>query len=342
MTTELSIAVVGAGRIGKMHAEIFARTAGARLHGVVDRSRREQHWLRDAGLADARVYASAEEALADKDVEAVVIATSSDMHVELIAAATAAGKKVFCEKPVAFETAAIINLYRNLSKDAIVQIGFNRRFDPVFNALKTQLDNDALGQVYTYHITNRDPRRPPPGFVGASGGMLVDFNIHDFDMLAFLSDLADGAVREVFVRGSNLLQDEAMLAAGDIDTVMISAALNNGTLANIDCTRESGFGYDQRLEVLGERGGLRADNVSQVQCTSLSEAGFLTPPLRENFITRFYESYVEQARVFVAVCKDERACPVGLRETANALAACEAGARSLASGKSEPVFIPQF
>lgn len=332
----VGVAVVGCGRIGKMHAEIFAATPGARLAGVVDRRGQHRDWLTKVAGSDAVLYPDADAVFADDRVDAVCIATSSDSHIALIRSAAAAGKKIFCEKPVGFTAQAIADLYHALPPNTFVQVGFNRRFDPIFRALQQALTAGELGRVYTYHLTNRDPRRPPAGFVGSSGGILLDFNVHDFDMLAFLSG---SAVREVFARGANLLRDEAMLAAGDLDTVMLSVILADGTLANIDCTRESGFGYDQRAEVLGERGGLRADNLHQTQPTRLQEEGLTHAGLRDNFMTRFRESYIAQATAFVAACCGDIATAdvPGLPHAAAAVAAAQAGMQSLKSCKSEAV-----
>ena len=330
----VNFAVIGAGRIGKMHAGIFAATTGGRLCAVVDRSRREPEWTARAGLADVRVYATVDEALADREVDAVIIATASDSHTAIIRAAVAAGKKVFCEKPVAFSAAAVLDLRRNLPPSAVVQVGFNRRFDSAFAAMRDAIAGGQLGRAHSYHIVNRDPLRPPAAFVGSSGGMLIDFNVHDFDTLAFLSG---ARVAEVFARGGNVLQDEAMMAAGDIDTVMINMRLSDGSLANVDCARECNYGYDQRIEVIGERGGLQTGNVSLIRPTHLTNDGALAPPLREDFVARFREAYVEQARVFARVCRGECAVPVGLIDAARALAAAEAGVKSLAGGRSESV-----
>ncbi len=330
----INIIVIGAGRIGKMHADIVGNIPGAVLRGVVDRRQEDKDWLARRGFAQAKLYPDAAAAFADDKADAVLIATSSDSHVALIKDAVAAGKKVFCEKPVAFAAQTLRDLIDTLPQDALVQIGYNRRFDPSFQAMQKSLTDGALGRVYSYHIINRDPRRPPANFVGRSGGMLLDFNVHDFDMLAYLSG---SHVKEVFVRGANLLRDETMLAAGDIDTVMINVLLENGTIANIDCARESNFGYDQRIEVMGEAGGLRTENITRKQPVQLGDDGFLSPPLRGDFIERFYESYQAQTSAFVEVCRGAQPNPVTLHAAAEAVAAAEAGVRSLASGRSEKV-----
>jgi len=326
------IVVVGAGRIGKMHAKIVAAAPGARLVGVVDRRRKDPEWLTRAAaalaqaeLAEAVVYASATEAFADKAVDAVIIASSSPSHSELILAAARAGIKVLCEKPVAFSVAAFDALRRQLDGFSDVQVAFNRRFDPHFFALRQALMRGDLGAVRSYHIVNRDPKRPPADFVGGSGGMLADFNVHDFDMLRFLSG---DDIAEIYVRGANLI-DPALARHGDIDTAMISLRMSGGALASIDCSRETNYGYDQRIEVLGEKGGLRAGGAVRIAPTRLGEDGVLQPPLRENFITYYREAYQRQTEAFLAACVGEKAFSPTLEDTRRAVAVVEAGNESL-------------
>lgn len=325
---EIGIAVVGAGRIGRMHAEIFAATPGASVVGVVDRKRKDPDWPARAGLRDAKIYASAEEAFADKAVDAAVIATSSDCHPELVRAAAAAGKKIFCEKPVAFSAAEIRALDKDIGS-ASVHVGLNRRMDPRFAALQKALAAGRLGRIYSYHIVNRDPKRPPPGFAARSGGMLADFNVHDFDMLRFLSG---GEIAEVYVRGACLIDPE-IEAAGDIDSAVIVSQMADGALASVCCTRETNYGYDQRIEALGEKGALRADNILDEDPVQSGESGCLLPPPRADFIARYRESFEAQARAFVAGAQEGGAYPCTLEDVACAVAVVEAGNESLKSGR---------
>ena len=197
---EIRIAVVGGGRIGMMHAQIVARLPQARLVGVVIRSG-ERSALDAAGLTHAPVFGDLDEAMAAAD--AVLIAASSDAHIELIRRAARAGKHILCEKPVAFEAAQIDALRAEMSDSAggvVIQVGFNRRFDPDFSRLRTMLRERALGRLYLLHIVNMDPRRPPMAFIPRSGGMFRDFNVHDFDMLAALSG---ERIAEVYARGAS-------------------------------------------------------------------------------------------------------------------------------------------
>ena len=337
MKNSTTIAVIGAGRIGRMHAEIVAAMPAASLVGVVDRSRKDPNWATRAAntpalgeLAQATMYASAAEAFADKTVEAVIIATSSSSHVGLILAAAQAGKKILCEKPVAFSVAAFDALQKELGGDGNkVQVAFNRRFDPHFSALQQALTRRDLGAVRSYHIINRDPKRPPADFIGGSGGMLADFNVHDFDMLRFLSG---DNIAEIYARGANLI-DPSLAQHGDIDTAMINIRMTGGALANIDCSRETNYGYDQRIEVLGEKGGLRASPAAQIAPTHYGEDGILHPPLMENFITCYHESYRRQTEAFLAACRGEAAFSPALEDTRRAVAVVEAGNASLQQNK---------
>ena len=324
----LGIAIIGAGRIGRMHAEVFAATPGAEVVGIVDRSRKDPEWPTRAGLDNAAVYASASEAFADKKAKAVVIATASDSHADLIRAAARANKKIFCEKPVAFSAAAIRDLQKDIGK-TFLHVGFNRRFDPRYRKMRDLLAAGRLGRMYSYHIVNRDPKRPPPHFIGGSGGMLADFNVHDFDMLRFLSG---GDIAEVYVRGAGLIPEVA--AAGDIDTAIITAQMENGALASVCCSRETNYGHDQSVEALGEKGALRADNVLEAIPRHYHLEGITDPPPLPDFAARYRESFVAQARAFVAAAQGKNEPPpTALQNAARAVAAVEAGNESLKTNR---------
>lgn len=329
MSNPIGVVVAGAGRIGKMHASIFAKTPGARLAGVVDRRLRRQ-WLGEYGLADVPVFSSAAEALEKTRAEAVVIAASSTAHIELIREVTAAGRHVLCEKPVAFSSAVITALASEMQGfGGVIQAGFNRRFDPQFARIQAAVQAGELGRMYLYRIINRDPRRPPPGFIPRSGGMLADFHCHDLDMLRFLSG---GEIAEVHTYGAQLIADEAM--QGDLDAVVISARMRDGALAGIDGLRETNCGYDQRIEAAGEQGCLRADNIPAHFVRRGSEAGDVQANPRADFIARYRESFEGQAQAFLRAIRGECACPVTLADAAAAMRAVEAAQTSLKENRA--------
>ena len=320
----IGVVVVGAGRIGKMHAEIFARTPGARVVGIVDRHMRRE-WLDDCGLPDVPVFASTAEALEKTGADAAVIAASSTAHVELIREVAAAGRNVLCEKPVAFNSAEIAALAEETRGfEGVIQIGFNRRFDPQFSRIRDAARAGELGRMYLYRIVNRDPRRPPPDFIPRSGGMLADFHSHDMDMLRFLSG---GDIAEIHARGAQLIADESM--KGDLDAVVLSLRMRDGALAGVDGLRETNCGYDQRVEVVGEKGMMRAENIPAHFVSGGSPAGDLRANPRPDFIVRYRESFEIQAREFLRAIRGERECPIGLADAAAAMRAVEAAEKSL-------------
>ena len=329
MLHEVKIAVIGAGRIGRMHAQIFARTPGAEVVGIVERCPRND-WRSKARLDAVRIYSDAAGALANNDTNAVVIATSTDAHIELIRASLAANKKVFCEKPIAFNSEAIEALAREAG-NALVQVGFNRRFDPQFARLAKMLRSNHLGRVFLYHIVNRDPHRPPLNYIPRSGGMFTDFNVHDFDMLRFLSD---SEIVDVYARAANLV-DASIGRAGDVDTAVLSLQLANGALATIDTCRETNCGYDQRAEALGEKGTLRADNVLCDTVIGGTMEGHLAANPLPDFVARYQRSFELQAEAFVAAARGEAECTVGLADAVATVRVAEAAWQSVAENRPQ-------
>ena len=242
------VAVFGAGRIGTVHAENLHRHPDAQVRYVVDV---------DAGAAadlasrcGARV-ASAAEALADEDVAAVVIATSTDTHTGLIKSAAAAGKAIFCEKPIDLDVARAREAVDAVERhDVRLAIGFNRRHDPLFRKIKDGIDAGAVGSVEHVGITSRDPAPPPAGYVARSGGIFRDMMIHDFDMARWL--VGEEPV-EVFAAGS-VLFDRNIGEADDVDSAVALLRTASGKLCSISNSRHCSDGYDQRIEVFGSSG----------------------------------------------------------------------------------------
>lgn len=329
----VGIIVVGAGRIGKMHADIFARQPRARLSGIVDRHLRRE-WLDEYGLSEVPVFESTTEALAKTAAEAAVIATSSTAHVELIREVTAAGRHVLCEKPIAFSSSAITQLAEETRGfSGVIQVGYNRRFDPQFSRIQAAVQAGDLGRIYLYRITNRDPRRPPADFIPRSGGMLADFHCHDMDMLRFLSGSEPA---EIHARGAQLIADKAM--QGDLDAMVLSLRMADGALAGVDGLRETHCGYDQRIEVVGEHGMRRAENIPDHFVAAGSPAGDLHANPRPNFIARYRESFEIQARAFLAAIRGERECKVTLTDAAAAMQAVEAAQKSLQENRAVEIW----
>ncbi len=251
----LRIAVLGAGRIGRIHAGNAAASPEARLVGVadVDRSAAEQVAAAHGARADA-----ADSLIAANDVDAILICTPTDTHADLIERATAAGKSVFCEKPVDLSSDRIRACLRKVDASGkTLMIGFNRRFDPNFAEAKRRIDAGVVGNVELVTILSRDPSPPPVSYVERSGGLFRDMMIHDLDMARFL--LGEDPV-EVHAVGSSLV-DPAIGKAGDVDTAAVLLKTASGKIAQISNSRRATYGYDQRIEVHGSKGMVRAQNV---------------------------------------------------------------------------------
>jgi myo-inositol 2-dehydrogenase/D-chiro-inositol 1-dehydrogenase len=281
----INLCVFGAGRIGQIHAANIAAHRDATLKYVVDVDPAAAARLAAAHGAAA---ADAQAALADDDVHGVVIATSTDTHLSLIEAAASAGKAVFCEKPLDLDEA---NARRCIELAATASVplfvGFNRRYDPSFRRLKDEIAAGRIGAVEVVSITSRDPAPPPADYVRRSGGMFRDMTIHDLDMARWLLGEEPSSV---FASGSCLVDPE-IGAAGDIDTAVVLLETAGGAMCQITNSRRCSYGYDQRIEVFGATGMLRADNETATRVEHASSAGFRREPALPFFLERYRQAY---------------------------------------------------
>ena len=309
------IAVIGAGRIGRIHAGNAARHPRLKLAGVVDP-------VDAAATSLAREHrvpvTSLEAALADPSVAGVVIASSTDTHLDYSLRAVAAGKAVFCEKPIDLDLARARAAAPALS-DARLLLAFNRRFDPNFQALKAKLDSGVVGRLESLQITSNDPSPPPPGYVAVSGGLFKDMTIHDFDMARWLLDGEE--IVSVYATGSCLVDPE-IGKLGDIDTARCVLTTASGRLCVIANSRRSGFGYDQRIEAYCSGGMVRADNVVETSVQVWNEAGASADRFRNFFLDRYAEAYRREMDHFAEVL-DGATPSVGYRDGIEALALAE-------------------
>ena len=291
----IRFAMLGCGRIGKMHAEMLERVVdGASVSVVYDVVEATAQSLADE--IGARVAASLEEAVSADDVDAVAICTSTSTHVDAMVAAAQAGKAIFCEKPISL---GISEVDRGLAAVAAagvkLQIGFNRRHDPSHKAVADAVKRGEIGDVHICKITSRDPGPPPLEYIKFSGGMFNDMTIHDFDMARYVTG---SEVVEVFARGA-VRVDAAIGEAGDIDTAVILLTHANGAITTIDNSRKATYGYDQRVEVFGSLGMVSSENPHQFHGALATAAGFSRPPLEHFFIERYARSYLDQWAAFV-------------------------------------------
>lgn len=323
----IDVCQFGAGRIGKIHAANIAAHPGARLRYVVDLNRDAAAEL--AGTYGAEVV-DAETALADGVVRAVVVASSTDTHAGLAEAAARAGKAVFCEKPIDLDIGRVDACLAALRKHgASMFVGFNRRFDPSFAALQNALRDGRIGRVETVSITSRDPAPPPLDYVKVSGGLFRDMMIHDFDMARWL--LGEDPV-EIFATGSCLV-DPAIGMAGDIDTALVALKTASGALCQISNSRRAVYGYDQRVEVLGENGMLRAENKLPTTVENATRDGTITDPPLYFFLERYAEAYRAEMSAFIEATAANRVPSPDGGDGRAAQALAEAALASYESGQ---------
>lgn len=319
------IVLIGAGRIGRIHARNAALNPRLRLAGIVDP-------VDAAAQALASEWNTAvttlDQALADPAVAGVVIASSTDTHLEYSLRAAAAGKPVFCEKPIDQDLARARSAARELSA-ARMLLAFNRRFDPNFQALKARLDGGTVGSLETLQITSNDPSPPPPAYVAISGGLFKDMAIHDFDMARWL--LGEEPVA-VFASGSCLVDPE-IGKLGDVDTARTLLRTASGKLCVISNSRRSGFGYDQRIEAYASAGMVRADNVTESTVQVWGEGGAAADRFQNFFLDRYAEAYRREMEHFADIL-DGAQPSVGYADGVAALALAEAAAESVRTGKA--------
>ena len=324
----LNIGLLGAGRIGNVHAKSITANADSRLVAVSDVNEAAAQKLAQAYGAQAR---SSQEIIADPSIDAVLIATSTDTHSDLIEAATAAGKAVLCEKPVDLSLARARACQAAAAKHGRpVMIGFNRRFDPNFASLKAQFDAGAIGKGELLSITSFDPAPPPVAYVKVSGGLFRDMAIHDFDMACWLYGATPKAVTAV---GTSIV-DPAIGAAGDVDTAIITLHFADGRLAVIKNSRRAVYGYDQRIELLGATGLLSAGNVLENTVAKITTDGAISAKPEYFFLERYMRSYEAEWNAFVKAVQTQTALPVTLDDGVNALAVAEAATLSAKTGQT--------
>ena len=285
--------LLGAGRIGKLHGGNIAGSPDARLVAVADV---DENAAKNLAAATGAAAASADEIIADRDIDAILIATSTDTHADFIEKGARAGKAVLCEKPVSLDARRIEACLKVVDAAGTpLMIGFNRRFDPNFAALKKRLAAGAVGKVEMVTIISRDPGPPPVSYIRVSGGLYRDMMIHDFDLARFL--LGEEPV-EVHAVGS-VLVDPEIGKAGDVDTAMVMLRTASGKLCQISNSRRATYGYDQRIEVHGSEGMIRAGNLHETTVEVATRTGFNADPIMNFFIERYTPAYRLELAAFI-------------------------------------------
>ena len=302
----LRFGVLGAGRIGKVHARTIAASGKARVAYLADAMPKAAEDL--AAEVGARV-ASVEDIIRAKDVDAILIATPTPFHAEQIEAASNAGKAILCEKPVSLSVARIEDCLKTVEKNrTTLMIGFNRRFDPNFASLAKRLREGVVGNIELATIISRDPAPPPASYVKSSGGIFRDMMIHDLDLARFL-------VGEEFVVVNALgsaLVDKAIGDEGDCDTAAVQMQTASGKICVITNSRRATYGYDQRIEVHGSKGMLRAGNVHNTTVEVATADGFQADPILHFFTERYGQAYANEVLSFIdAVTSGKTVSPSG-------------------------------
>jgi myo-inositol 2-dehydrogenase/D-chiro-inositol 1-dehydrogenase len=293
----IGIAIIGAGRIGQIHAQNAAQHAHARVLYICDADRIQAERL--ATLVGGRP-ADLGTILESRDVEALLVCSPTDTHIEVVLAAAHAGKAVFCEKPIDLDAKRVEECLKAVDKAGIpMMLAFNRRFDPDIVELKRRLSCGEVGEIELIAITSKDPKPPPVEYVRRSGGFFRDMLIHDFDMVRFLLD--DDPI-EVFAVGAALVSPE-LTQISDVDTAAITLRTKKGQLVTITSSRRATYGYDQRIDVHGALGQLLLVNLPRNRIVSGSESGFLSAPALHSFAERYRDAYRIELDAFIEALK---------------------------------------
>jgi myo-inositol 2-dehydrogenase/D-chiro-inositol 1-dehydrogenase len=323
----IQVAVFGAGRIGTIHAGNLATESGVRLKYVVDPDAGAARTL--AGRLGAQV-ATTEQVFGDRDVGAVLICSYTDTHADLILAAAAAGKQIFCEKPVDLDLARARACADAVRRAGVTcMIGFQRRYDPTFSALKNRIVAGEIGTPEMLVVTSRDPGAPPIPYLKSSGGIFKDMLIHDFDIFRWILD--DDA--ETVHANASCLTDPAIGAAGDADATAVTIRTKRGRLCQINTCRRAAYGYDQRFEVLGSAGMLQAGNHTPSQVVQSDASGVHADKPEHFFLQRYREAYRLELTHFFDALQTGKPFRSTIADGVAAQKLADAAAQSLESGQ---------
>ena len=318
----IEVALFGAGRIGQIHAGNIARLPGVKLKYIVDVNRAAAVDLAARHRAEVR---AAEAALADEAIRAVIICSSTDTHADLIQRAATAGKQIFCEKPVDLDLVRARACAQVVTRAGVTcLIGFQRRYDPTFTALKKRLLDGEIGNPEMLIVTSRDPGAPPVDYITRSGGIFKDMLIHDFDVFRWI---LDDEATSVYATGS-CLTDPAIGAAGDIDSAAVTIRTKHQRIAQISTSRRAAYGYDQRFEVLGSKGLLQAGNHRPTEVVAATARGVSLDKPEPFFLERYRVAYANEMAHFFAAIADGTPVNASIQDGVKALELADAATHS--------------
>ncbi len=333
----VKIGIIGAGRIGKVHTKsISTKVNGAKVIAISDPYLNDEakEWGTQYGVEKfSKDYM---DILHDPEVDAIVICSPTTTHAEISLAAIKAGKHILCEKPISQDIKEIQEVQDALKGTNLkYQVGFNRRFDHNFMAVKEVIDSGKIGEVHYAKITSRDPQAPPAEYVKSSGGMFMDMSVHDFDMAAFLTG---SEVTEIYAVGANLV-DPAIGEAGDIDTAIVTLKMANGTMVVIDNSRQAVYGYDQRCEVFGSKGAVETQNDTLSTAVVSTVDGVNNEKPLFFFLERYLDSYANEAQAFVDAINNDSEVPIDIEAGLQPILIAVAG--NLSMKENRPVKISE-
>ena len=296
---KINLAILGLGRIGKIHAENIISLNECNLKIIIDPISDSDNNFTDLGIKQSKHF---DDLLNEKDIDGVIICSPSKYHVSQIKSLSELTKNIFCEKPLGLSIEEILDVKSLVAKKSLnLHIGFNRRYDPDFSELKRRILNDEIGDLHMIKITSRDPAPPPISYIKKSGGIFLDMTIHDFDMVKYLSG---SEISELYVKGGCFVDPE-IEKAKDVDTAIINMSLKNGVLATINNSRQAVYGYDQRIEVLGSKGVLKVENKLLNKVVKGTREGFISSNPQNFFIDRYEQSYKKELMNFVQSIKGD-------------------------------------
>lgn len=316
-----SVGIIGLGRIGRIHLKnLCTQINGVMVIGAMNPSADGRDFA--AGFNLPIVTDNPDELIHHPDIDAILVCTPTDLHADYVVRAAKAGKAVFCEKPIDLSLERVRKTLALVEQAGTpLMLAFNQRFDPHFQEIRKGIEEDKIGRLRSIHITSRDPSPPPISYIQQSGGLFMDMSIHDLDMARYL--LNDEIV-EVYAKGFNIIDPE-IGAVGDIDTGYILLTSKNQVTVFIENSRQSSYGYDQRLEVFGSKGMMMAENPLKTNHVFLDSGGMHRPRNQDFFIDRYAESYKAEMQAFVEALNQKKPMPItgedGLQAMLLALAA---------------------
>jgi len=308
----VTVGIIGAGRIGKVHTQSICNIVkNATIKTIADPFMNEETaaWAKSMGVTNTtKDY---KEILADPEIQAVLICSSTNTHSPISVEAIKAGKHVFCEKPIDHDIDKIKDVIEALKENPIkYQVGFNRRFDHNFEAVRNAVAAGKIGDPHIIRVTSRDPEPPSAEYAAVSGGMFLDMTIHDFDMVRYL---AGCDAEEIYVQ-SAVLVDPAIGEAGDVDTAVITIKMENGAIAVIDNSRRAAYGYDQRAEVFGSKGMVATANDTESSAVLSTADGVTGEKPLYFFLERYMQSFAKEVNCFIQAIEEDTDTPLGVED----------------------------